>query len=131
MFTTSLVVGGWTTLNETTEVLATKTGATGTVTHNLNDGTIFYHSLMSSNSTANFTNVPTTDSRTISVGLILNQGVTPYYASSIQIDGSAQTIKWLNNQIPTLYPNKTQIETFTLIRVGGAWVVTGQMATYG
>jgi hypothetical protein len=127
----SLFVSGWTTLTETTELVSTKTGGTGTVVHNLNEGTIFYHSSIAANMTANFTNVPTTNERITSVALILDQGNSPFYASVVQIDGASQTIKWLNNQTPTLYPNKTQIETLTLIRVGNAWVVTGQMATYG
>jgi len=131
VYTGNLFVSGWTTLTETTELLATKTGGTGTVVHNLNEGTIFYHSSIAANMTANFTNVPTTNERTTSVALILEQGTSPFYASVIQIDGATQTVKWLNNQTPTLYPNKTQIETLTLIRVGNAWVVTGQMATYG
>jgi len=131
VYTGNLFVTGWTTLTETTELLTTKTGGTGTVVHDLNDGTIFYHSSIAANMTANFTNVPTTNERTTSVALILEQGASPFHASVVQIDGTPQTIKWLNNQTPTLYPNKTQIETFTLIRVGNAWVVTGQMATYG
>lgn len=131
VYTGNLVVSGWTTLNETTEILATKTGATGTVVHNLNDASIFYHSSIAANITANFTNVPTTADRSISVALILNQGVNPYYASGIQIDGVSQTVKWLNSQVPALIGNTVQIQTLNLVRTGGSWIVLGQFATYG
>lgn len=123
---------GWSTFYPTTDVIATpKTGATGTVTHDLSTGTVFYHSSIAANFTANFTNVPTTDNRTIVVTLILAQGATPYYVNACQIDGASQTIKWPSATEPTATANRTEFQSFTLIRVGSSWVVTGQLASYG
>ena len=126
-----LVISGLTTLTYTSEKLNTKTSATGTVTHDLSTGSIFYHSSISSNFTANITNVPTTNDRAIGVTLVLAQGVTAYMSTALQIDGSAQTIKWVNNSTPAGTASKVDIVGFSLIRTGSAWTVLGQYSTYG
>ena len=126
-----LFISGLTSLTYTSEKLNTKTSATGTVTHNLSTGSVFYHSSISSNFTANFTNVPTTNDRAIGVTLVLAQGVTPYMSTALQIDGSAQTIKWVNNSTPTGTASKVDIVGFSLIRTGSAWTVLAQYSTYG
>jgi hypothetical protein len=128
---TDLIISGLTTLTYTSEKLTTKTSATGTVTHDLSTGSIFYHSSISNNFTANITNVPTTNDRAIGVTLVLAQGVTPYMSTALQIDGSAQTIKWVNNITPTGTASKVDIVGFSLIRTGSAWTVLGQYSTYG
>jgi hypothetical protein len=125
-----LGISGLTTLTYTSEKLNTKTSATGTVTHDLSTGSIFYHSSISNNFTANITNVPTTNDRAIGVTLVLAQGVTPYMSTALQIDGSAQTIKWVNNSTPTGTASKVDIVGFSLIRTGSAWTVLGQYSTY-
>jgi hypothetical protein len=126
-----LSISGLTTLTYTSEKLNTKTSATGTVTHDLSTGSVFYHSSISNNFTANITNVPTTNDRAIGVTLVLAQGVTPYMSTALQIDGSAQTIKWVNNITPTGTASKVDIVGFSLIRTGSAWTVLGQYSTYG
>jgi hypothetical protein len=122
---------GLVSLQQTTELLNTITSATGTVTHDFSTGAIFYHSSISANFTANFTNVPTTNNRTIVVSLILAQGVTARIPSAVQIDGSAQTIKWQDNTVPTGNASKVDIVSFSLIRTGSAWTVLGGLSTYG
>ena len=122
---------GTTTLQQSTEVLNTKTGATGVVVHDYSLGAIWYHSSISANFTANFTNVPTTTNRTIVNTMILVQGGTAYIPNAVQIAGSAQTIKWLNGSTPTGNANKVDIVSFTFINVGSTWTVTGSLTTYG
>jgi hypothetical protein len=127
-----LTVSGVTTLSETTEVLTTLTGATGTVTHNLSTATTFYHTTPAANWTANFTNVPTTASRTIVVSIIVVQGATPYAPTAVQIDGAGQTINWFGGTAPTATASKTEFYSFTLLRTGGGtWSVFGTEATFG
>jgi hypothetical protein len=128
-----LGIFGLTTLTYTSEKLNTKTsaGSAGTVTHDLSTGSVFYHSSISNNFTANFTNVPTTNDRALGVTLILAQGITPYVPNILQIDGTAQTIKWVNNTTPTGTASKVDIVGFSLIRTGSAWTVLGQYSTYG
>ena len=128
---TSPTFTGTTVLQQTVEVLNAKTGATGTVDHDFSTGAVWYHSSAVADFTANFTNVPTTDNRAISVVLVLNQGSSGYYATAVQIDGAAQTIKWLAGVSPTVSVNKIDILSFTLIRTGAAWTVLGSMSSYG
>ena len=122
---------GLVTLQQTTEVLTTLTGATGVVTHNIDNGAVFYHSGMTADFTANFTLVPETNNRTISVVLLLEQGATAYIPTAVQIDGQAQTINWQGASAPTGNANQIDIVSFTLIRTGDAWTVIGSLTTYG
>jgi plastocyanin len=118
---------------QTSEVLNTKTSATGPVEHDFETGAIWYHSSISTNFTANFTRVPTTNNRTIVCTLVLQQGATAYIPNAVQIGGVGQTIKWLGSaSAPTGNANKVDIVRFTLIRTGSAWAqVLGSLTTYG
>jgi len=134
---TSLTVSGnatfnsWSTFQQCSEVINTKTGATGTVAHDMSTGATFYHSSPAANFTANFTNVSTTDSRAIVAALVIVQGATPYVPTAVQIDGAAQTIKWLGSTAPTGTASKTDVVSFTLMRVSSTWGVYGQYSSYG
>ncbi len=109
-----------------------KSAATGTLTHDFATSDVFYHTGISANFTANITNMPTTVGRISTVTLILAQGGTGYLPTAVQIDGTGQTIKWAGNTQPTPQANKTDVVVFTLIRTAaGAWVVLGQMSSYG
>lgn len=128
----NVTLNGYTTQGQTAEVVSTAiTGASGTVVHDTSTGTTFYHSSIAANFTANFTNVPTTNNRTITVALILVQGSTPYYPNAIQINGTGQTIKWANAATPTPTASRVELVSFSLIYMAGAWTVIGQLSTYG
>ena len=127
---TSPTFTGTTTLQQTTEIIDTKTGATGTVTHDFSTGAIWLHSTISANFTANFTNVPTTNNRSITLALILDQGATARIPNAVQIDGVAQTIQWSGGTVPSGTNNYTDIVNFTLIRSASAWTVLGSLSTY-
>lgn len=119
------------TTSSTTEVTSALTGATGVVTHNLDNGAVFDHASLAANFTANFTNVPTTNSRTIGVSLILTQGATAYMPTAVQIDGAAQTILWQGGSAPSGTASGTDVVSFVLIRSsGGAWKVIGSSTSY-
>lgn len=113
------------------ETVATKTGATGVVVHDYSESSIWHHSTISGNFTANITNVPTTDNRSIAVNLILIQGATPYYASALQINGVAQTILWSGYTAPTPQANRFEVQSFLLTRVAGTWAVHGSLSSFG
>lgn len=125
------VFTGTTSLQQITETLNTKTGATGTVEHDFSTGAIWYHSSISSDFTANFTNVPTTDNKTISLALILVQGATGRMSTLVEIDGAPVTVRWFNTATPTGTANKVDIVNFTLIRAGAAWTVVGNVSSFG
>jgi hypothetical protein len=117
---------------QTTDVIVPLSGATGTVTHDTNNGSVFYHTTPAANFTANFTNIPTTDNRTFVVTLIVSQGATPYIPNAVQIGGAGQTIKWINSTAPTGTASKVEIFSFSLVRTDSSWSqVLGQSATYG
>lgn len=122
--------GDLTAVSGIAESFTTLTGATGTVVHNTSLGTIFYHTGISANFTANFTNVPTTDSRVRVVVLILSQGSTAYMPTAVQIDGVSQTIKWAGAVSPSGEASAVNFISFTLLRTAGAWVVTAQTSMF-
>ena len=127
---TTTILNGLTTFYQTTEVVNTKTGATGTVVHDFSTGALFLHTNIAANFTANFTNVPTTNDRSITVALILDQGATAYIPNAVQIDGAAQTIQWSGGSAPSGTNNYTDIVNFMLIRTASAWTVLGSLSTY-
>lgn len=135
---TDLVSTGRSTIYQNVEVFNTKTGATGVVEHDFGVPapigqivtSIWYHSSMAGNFTANFTNVPTTNNRLNSIALILIQGATPYLPTAVQIDGTAQTLRWANGIVPTGTASGIDVVNFTLIRENNLWRVIGSKSGY-
>lgn len=129
---TSVTASGLSTFESILDVSAAKTGATGTVVHDFTESNIWYHSSISANFTVNLTNVPTTNDRTITISLILDQGGTPRYANAFQIDGVAQTLRYPGfNTSFTPTANRKEIQTFQLTRVSSAWTVRVFYSSYG
>lgn len=127
-----LTFTGTATLQQTAEVLNTKSAATGTVTHDFSTGAIWHHTAPSSNFTVNLTNVPTTVNRTIVATLIIQQGLTPYIPNAFQVDGSSISINWLGGTAPSGNSLKFDLVSFTLIiRSGALPTLLGSLSTYG
>lgn len=105
-------------------------GQSGTVTHNLNDGHVFYHTTPAGDFTANFTNFNLDDGYTTSITIIVNQGVTARVVSAVQIEGSAQTINWQGGSAPTGTANGLDAFSFTILRNGSSYIVLGQMVDF-
>lgn len=114
-----------------TETSTTLTGSTGIVAHNYLIGGIWIHTSIAANFTADFTNLPTAAGTIVNFTLILVQGATPYIPNAIRVDGSAQTIKWANNQVPTGRANAIDLVGFNFIRIAGAWQVIASLVSYG
>lgn len=127
---TTTILNGLTTFYQSTEVINTKTGATGIVEHDFSTGAVWYHSSLAANFTANFTNVPTTNNRSIVITLILNQGATARIPSAVQISGVSQTLEWFGGSPPSGNINAIDVVSFSLIRVGASWTVLGSLTTY-
>jgi hypothetical protein len=125
-----LTLTGLTTLQQSAEIFDTKTGATGVVVHDFSTGAIWYHTSITANFTANFTNVPTTANRAITVVLVLNQGSTARLPSAIQVNGAGVTIEWQEATPPTPNSNQIDVVSFTLLRVGSTWFALGSLTTY-
>ena len=112
------------------EKFSSLTGATGVVTHDCDNGHIFYHTSISADFTANFTNLGLDANYSTAITLILNQGVTPRVVSAVQIGGSAQTINWQGGSAPTGTANGLDAFSFTILRDGSSYIVLGQMVDF-
>lgn len=106
------------------------TAATGTVVHNYNLTNVFYHTSMSSNFIANFTNVPTTADNSIVFVLMLNQGATPRFPTGVQINSSNVTVKWQGGTPPEGNANSLDAISYIVIRRSSAWEVYGSAVSY-
>jgi hypothetical protein len=91
-------------------------------------GNIYYISAApSANMTFNATNVPTDNSKAMTINVLVTQGSTGRIPSTFQIAGSNQTIRWPGGLAPvaTSSAGKIDIFTFTLLRTGSSWIVLG------
>jgi hypothetical protein len=126
----SLSVSGRTDVAEIREVVSSVSVSSGTLTCNYNNAGVFYIESMSgvdANFAVDITNIPTDNNYAITISIIVNQGATGYYPSTLKINsgGSNETIRWVNDTAPSVNASKIDIYNFTLIRVSSAWVVLG------
>jgi hypothetical protein len=133
LVTDNTTLDGITTLGAATEITTLPTFVEGVdhVTHDISQSSIFSHSGLSADFTANFINVPTIDNRTISAALIISQGATGYLPTAMQIDGTTQTILWQGAVVPAPSINASDIVRFTLLRFEGAWTVLASLIKFG
>lgn len=115
----------------TTDLTTTITGATGTIAHDLSLGAVFEHTGPLADWTANITNVPTTNNRTIAVTLVVLQGVTAFMPTALEIDGVSQTVKYQGGITPSGTALGVDVVSFVLVRTGGgSWQVLGSSTGY-
>jgi hypothetical protein len=112
------------------ELFATKTGATGVVTHDCVTSSVFYHTSPSNNWTANLTNLNLSASYATTVTMVISEGVTAYLPTAVQIEGSAQTLNWQGNVTPTGTPSRVNIVTFSILNNAGTYTVLGQIVSF-
>jgi hypothetical protein len=103
----------------------------GVNNHDVSSGAVFYHDLPAEDFTPNFLNIPTTNGKTTSVVLIINQDATPRMPTTIQIEGVATTVNWLSGTAPSGNASQVDALSLTLIRLNDTWTVLGSSATYG
>jgi hypothetical protein len=115
----------------TVDLTPNSSGASGTVTFDFSTGGVFYLTAPAANFTANFTNISTDPSITTVVVLYIAQGASAFIPSALQINGAAQTVKWLQGVTVSGSPNQVDMISYSLIRTsGGVWVTLGQFTTY-
>ena len=112
------------------EKFSSLTGATGVVAHDCDNGHIFYHTSISADFTANFTNLGLSNNYSTNLTLILNQGATARIPSAVQISGSAQTINWQGGSAPSGTSNGIDAVSFTILRDSGSYIVLGQLVDF-
>jgi len=127
---TTINLNGITAFYGSTEIVATITGATGTVDHNFNSGAVFYHDSPGADFTANFINVPVTNNRSISIALIIDQGGTPYVPNAVEINGSSVTVDYQGGSLYSGNASSVDLVSFNLIRTGNTWTVISSLTGY-
>jgi len=138
---TSLNVSGTTSIYQGIENVAIIGAQTGTYNYNLLDGAIQYST---ANSTANIilnyrgnssvtANTMLANGKSITSTYILTNGANTNSITGVQIDGSAQSIKWASNVVPGVFPNAALSYTFTIIKTSTTptYAVLGSMTRYG
>lgn len=78
------------------------------------------------NFTINLTSPPTTNNSVINLTLIVTQGATGRIPNVFQIDGAAQTLRWVGGVIPTATNSKIDVFSFSVIRQADTWTTLGQ-----
>jgi hypothetical protein len=123
------VFTGTTDMQELRETVVDVTLASNVATLNWTAGNIYYIATAPSASmTFNATNVPTDNSKIMTINVLVTQGSTGYIPTVFQIAGSSNTIRWAGGTAPTPTSSagKIDIFSFTLQRTsGGAWIVYG------
>jgi hypothetical protein len=103
---------------EVRETVVSNSFSTNVMTANYNDGAIHYATVApTGNFTISLTNVPTTTSKSITMSFLITQGSTGYIPTTINLNGSSQTIRWVGGSAPTPTSSagKIDIFNFTLI----------------
>ena len=90
-------------------------------------GNIYYVATApTGNMTFNVTNVPTDNSKIMTINVFVTQGSTGYIPGTFQIGGTSQTIRWAGGSAPTATSSAGKIDvfSFTMQRTSaGAWIV--------
>ena len=129
-FAGNLIVNQQLQISNTAEDIGSNTTATGTVVFNVGVGQIFAAGPLASNITANFTNVNLPANTAVNFSLLISQNATPFIANVVQLNGSAQTINWLTNTVPTGTASRKDVMNFTVFNNSGAWTVLGQLSSF-
>jgi hypothetical protein len=120
------VEAGTITTHSIARSLPTIAGASGSVTHDYNVGSVWYHTSPSANFTVALINVPIDATfKVYEITLVIDQGATPRMPTSLSINGSQQTIKWKSNIVPIGAANAIDTVSFKLLWLVGTWVVVG------
>jgi len=123
-------ITGYGVFTGTEEAFATLTGATGTVTHDCDNGHIFYHTTPAADWTANFTNLGLTAEHATTLSIVIAQGATAYIPTAVEIGGVAQTLLWQGGSAPSGTADGTDVVAFSILNDGGTYVVMGQLVGF-
>ena len=126
-FNGGIVVTGATQIAELREEVGNITLASNVATLDWTADNVFYIATAPSAAmTFSFTNVPTDNNYMMTTNVFVTQGATGYIPTTLNINGSAQTIRWSNGLTPTATNSagKIDIFTFSFHRTNaGAWIV--------
>lgn len=112
------------------EIFTAINNATGTVIHDCGNGQRFHHSSITSNFTANFTNLDLASGSSTKVTLMLIQGGTAYIPTAVQIAGAGQALNWEGGSPPSGSSNSYDVVTFDISNTLGTYTVLGSLVSY-
>jgi len=111
-----------------TEEFSELSSQSGTVTHDCDNGHIFYHNGLNGNITINLINFSLAAGQATTITLVVAQGATPQTVSAIQSSGvSLGTILWQGGVAPTGTASATDVFCFNIMRRAASYVILGQM----
>ena len=128
---TDLTATGTTTLAEITEILVPIASYGTSQSSAFANGGVFYVTGVTGNFTFNYTGVPTTTNRSITLTLIIGQGGTAYVPNTLQINSVGVTINYAGGITPSGRANKIDIASFFIYNVGGTFSAVGALSSYG
>lgn len=111
----------------------TAISGTPTITFNCTTGNLWnITNTISSNWTANFTNLGLTNNYATAVTLVVNQGAAAYLPNAVQIESNTATINWQAGTPPTPNPSKKDIFSFSVMQTASnTYLVLGQLVSFG
>lgn len=117
---------------ESFQTYSTTISGSPTITFDCTTGNLWnVTGTISSNWTANFTNLGLSNSYATSVALIVSQGATAYLPTAVQVEGNAVTINWLASTQPIPNANKKDVFTFSILQTGAStYLVMGQLVSF-
>ena len=125
-FNGGITVTGVTQIAELREEVGNVTLASNVGTFDWTADNVFYIATAPSAAmTFNFTNVPTDNDYIMTTNVFVTQGATGRIPTTLNINGSAATIRWANGLTPTGTngAGKIDIFSFSFLRTGSAWIV--------
>jgi hypothetical protein len=132
VITSNVLLSGRLDVSEIREVMNDISIISASVVVSYEDANVFYvTSTPAANFTINLTNSPTDNGRMFGVAFVVTQGSTGYIPNVFAINGTVQTIKWLNSSAPTPTSSSGKIDifNFTILRRSDAWIVLGTANT--
>lgn len=127
-------ISGTVVLKTTNESVTTLNSAGGLTDHDYSLGSIFNHNTPVSNINVNVTNFSLMSNHATKLTLLINQGINPYIANAIVINGEEQLIKWKNGTEPEGNSNKKDIINFNILNINASstnFTVLGELITFG
>jgi hypothetical protein len=113
-FNGGATITGTTEVNELRESVGNVTLSSNTGTFDWTTSNVFYIATAPSAAmTFNFTNVPTDNNYIMTTNVMVTQGSTGYIPTTLNINGSAATIRWSNGLTPTGTNGVGKIDIFT------------------
>lgn len=93
-------------------------------------GSVFYHSSINANITANFINLTSTEKTVTKIDLVFEQSSLGFYANAVQINGNPQQFVWKDGVLPTTNPYSTEIQSLKFLYINGNYTVLSDFASY-